>query len=223
MSLERLKLDIETCTQCLRIREWSVAVQGKNLQYLNSEYWSKPVPGFGDPKGRLLIIGLAPGAHGANRTGRPFTGDVAGKWVYDALYHFGFSNQHQSVHQNDGLILRDVYITNVVRCVPPDDKPNREEYEQCFPFLKREIDFLSNVQVILTLGENAFKKTKALYAQKGARTRGIEFTHGAQYEIGPEFPIIKVSYHTSKRNIDTKKLTKEEWYGVFRDVIALLK
>lgn len=210
LNWEQLQKKIVQCENCKRLREWCTSRKGENPKYKDQDYWSKPVPGFGDRNARLIIVGLAPGAHGANRTGRPFQGDIAGDLLFSSLLEKGFSD------------MRNVYITNVVKCAPPQDKPKSEEYANCRSFLESELDLLSEKKVILTLGENAFKKITAIYRNKGANTVGIKFIHGNSYDLGANFPILKVSYHPSKRNIINKKLSKEKLNTIFNDILFLL-
>jgi uracil-DNA glycosylase len=207
---ERLHNNIVTCENCSRLREWCNSRKGANPKYKNHDYWSKPVPGFGDKNARLIIVGLAPGAHGANRTGRPFVGDIAGELLFSSLLDMGFSNK------------KDVYITNVVKCAPPEDKPNPEEYKNCRSFLETELDLLTQKKVILTFGENAFKRVKAIYRNKGAKTVGIKFIHGKVYDLGANFPILSVSYHPSQRNIRNNKISKEKLNTVLENILILL-
>jgi uracil-DNA glycosylase len=156
-SLEVLRENIIRCRACPRLVEWRETVAAtKRKQYIEWDYWGKPVPGFGDENARLVIVGLAPAAHGANRTGRMFTGDKSGDWLYGTLHKFGFANQPKSVDRDDGLELRNCYITASVRCAPPGNKPSREEFENCRPFLLDELRLLRNVRVMIALGKIAF-------------------------------------------------------------------
>lgn len=218
MNLHELGIEISNCNQCSRLREWCTTAKGRNPSYADYDYWGKPVPGFGDPNGRLLIIGLAPGQHGANRTGRPFTGDRAGDWLYSALFRFGFSNLSVVVDRGDGLELKDAYITNVVKCAPPNDKPVGEELQACSPFLIRELDLLKNVEVVLTLGKNSFDRFKAAVKSKGLDTRGMNFSHGATFQLGDGLPTVIATYHSSQRNTNTGRLTEEMWDEIFRKI-----
>ena len=188
------------------------------------EYWGKPVPGFGDSKARVLILGLAPGAHGSNRTGRPFTGDSSGYFMYPVLYKTGFANQAEATHLGDGLTLLDAYITAAVRCAPPDNKPTPLEIANCAPYLDREIDGLKNLKVIVALGRIGFDaylnylkrhgllKTKAAYV----------FAHGARYDM-PNGTILLASYHPSNQNTQTGKLTKKMFTDIFLEAARLAK
>jgi len=186
------------------------------------EYWGKPVPGFGDSKARVLILGLAPGAHGSNRTGRPFTGDSSGYFLYPILYRTGFANQAEATHQGDGLELKDAYITAAVRCAPPHNKPSPQEIANCACYLRREIDALRNVKVVVALGRIGFDaylnylkgqgllKTKAAYA----------FAHGAKYKM-PDGRVLLASYHPSNQNTQTGKLTAKMFTEIFRTAARL--
>lgn len=183
---------------------------GKNKvrRYSNEEYWAKPVTGFGDIDANLLIIGLAPGAHGANRTGRLFTGDHSGQWLMRALYEIGFSNIPSSISAKDGLILKNVFITSCVRCAPPSNKPLNSELVNCSNYLIKELEILKKVKVVITLGHIAFQtfcKTNDL--------KKLQFYHLAKYRINDKHLI--VSYHPSRQNTNTQKLTWPMWINVF--------
>jgi len=167
------------------------------------------VPGFGDPQARVLIIGLAPGAHGANRTGRVFTGDRSGDFLYRALYQAGFASQPESISKQDGLALTDAYITAAVRCAPPDNRPTPEEFRHCQPWIEREIELLPNVQVVLVLGKLAFDTYLRILKKQGAIRRPSEFAfaHGRIFRIGADQPMLLCSYHPSQQNTSTGRLT----------------
>jgi len=190
----------------------------KRRAYLDWEYWGKPVPGFGDPQARLLILGLAPGAHGSNRTGRMFTGDESGNWLYRVLHGTGFASQSTSVSRGDGLALRSAYITAAARCAPPGNKPLPEELRNCRPFLEREIDLLSNVKVVVALGKIAFDTYLGILKSRGAIASRAPFVFGHQreYRIGPSGPVLLASYHPSQQNTSTGKLTEKMLFDVFR-------
>ncbi len=192
--------------------------------YRDQEYWSKPVSGFGDPAARLLIIGLAPGAHGANRTGRIFTGDRSGDFLYRALWETGFANQPSSTFREDGLRLRDAYITSPARCVPPDNKPTREELLACRPFLLRELTVLTNVRAIVVLGGIALDAYLSALQDLGlVRSRAqFRFAHGASFETHPGGPAVLVSYHPSQQNTSTKRLTAEMLREIFSQARRVL-
>ena len=222
MALVALSNEIIECNQCERLRNWAISRQGLNPDYVSCQYWARPVSGFGDEKARLVMVGLAPGAHGANRTGRPFTGDFAGDYLFRALYQFGYSNIAISESQNDGLVLRDAYITNAVRCVPPDDKPTSEEMRRCRRYLRRELKLLNNTKVILTLGEKGFNQVKAILKDLGADTDDFDFKHGKIKNLGSGFPTVVVSYHTSKRNFCTNKMSVAKLDAIFVEIEKIL-
>lgn len=180
-------------------------------------YWARPLPGFGDPKARLLIVGLAPAAHGGNRTGRIFTGDRSGDWLYETLYAFGFSSQPNSVHRDDGLKLKDCYITAAVRCAPPANKPAKEEFEKCRPYLIQELRLLKNVCVALALGKIAFDSFLKAYQENGGSVPKPrpQFRHGGSIQLRPDLTLI-ASYHPSQQNTFTGKLTRKMFHEVFR-------
>lgn len=183
---------------------------GKNKvrRYSNEEYWAKPVTGFGDTDANLLIIGLAPGTHGANRTGRLFTGDHSGQWLMKALYESGFSNIPSSISAKDGLILKNVFITSCVRCAPPSNKPLNSELVNCSKYLVKELEMLKKVKVVITLGHIAFQTYCKINDLKN-----LQFYHLANYRINEKHLI--VSYHPSRQNTNTQKLTWPMWIKVF--------
>lgn len=195
--------------RCKRLVSYTRLV-GKNKvrRYSNEEYWAKPVTGFGDTDANLLIIGLAPGAHGANRTGRLFTGDHSGQWLMKALYEIGFSNIPSSISAKDGLILKNVFITSCVRCAPPSNKPLNSELENCSSYLVKELEILKKVKVVITLGHIAFQT----YC-KINNLKKLQFYHLAKYRINDKHLI--VSYHPSRQNTNTQKLTWPMWINVF--------
>jgi uracil-DNA glycosylase family 4 len=210
-SLTALQRRIVRCRQCPRLVRWRERVaHEKKREFSDWDYWGKPVPPFGDPHGRLLIVGLAPAAHGGNRTGRMFTGDSSGDWLYAALHKFGFANQPESTDRADGLRLRDCYITAAARCAPPDNKPTRLELDRCRPYLEAEIELLTRVRVVVTLGRiahEAFLKAKGL--------RRLPFGHGIEATL-PDGTILISSYHPSRQNTNTGKLTRTMWNAIFR-------
>lgn len=222
-ALKSLNEEICACRKCPRLVAWREKVaEEKVKRFANEEYWGKPVPGFGDPKARLLIVGLAPAAHGANRTGRMFTGDKSGEWLYRALHKFGFASSAVSLAKDDGMKLNDCYITAAVRCAPPDNKPLPEEFANCGQYILDETVILKNVKVVLGLGKigytaaiNAFEKTKQFdHKTKKPFSHNTEFTAGGLTFIG--------SYHPSQQNTFTGKLTEKMFDGIFkrcRDVL----
>jgi uracil-DNA glycosylase family 4 len=223
-SLRKIAADIVTCTRCPRLREHCAAVsQTKRRAYLHWDYWGKPVPGFGDAGARLIIIGLAPGAHGANRTGRIFTGDRSGDFLYRALYETGFASQPVSQSQDDGLQLIDAYITGAARCAPPDNKPTPEEFRNCRIFLGRELALLKTAQVVVALGKLGFDAYLAIQKEIGAIDSRAPFVfgHEAEYSIGRVRLI--GCYHPSQQNTSTGRLTAEMLRDVFDHARALLE
>jgi len=189
----------------------------KRRAYLDCEYWGRPVPGFGDPQARVLILGLAPGAHGSNRTGRMFTGDESGNWLYRVLHRAGFASQSTSVSRDDGLTLRSVYITAAARCAPPGNKPLPEELRRCRPFLEREIDLLPNIEVVVALGKIAFDTYLGILKSRGAIASRAPFAFGhlCEYRTAPGQPVLLASYHPSQQNTSTGKLTEKMLLDVF--------
>ena len=188
----------------------------KKREFRDWDYWGLPVPGFGDPAARLLIVGLAPAAHGANRTGRMFTGDSSGNWLYSALYEFGFASQPTAVSRDDGLRLRDCYVTAAARCAPPGNRPTREELERCRPWLARELELLTRVRVVIALGRigrEAWLRASGWWDRLPARERPA-FGHGAVSTL-PDGTVFIASYHPSRQNTNTGRLTRAMWYRVF--------
>ncbi len=184
------------------------------------DYWGKPVPGFGDPQASLLIIGLAPAAHGANRTGRMFTGDSSGQWLVKALYETGLANQPYTVSKDDGLKLKSVYVTAVVRCAPPKNRPTSEEIDNCSEYLSEELRILKKVKVVLTLGRIAFESYLKLV--NGREMHRLRFGHGKVYRLSHGSPTLVASYHPSRQNTQTGRLTWRMWMKVFRKVRSLV-
>lgn len=203
--------------KCPRLREHCAQIAAtKRRAYLEWEYWGRPVPSFGDPNASLLILGLAPGAHGANRTGRMFTGDKSGDFLYRSLYRAGFASQPESTHLNDGLVLRDAWITASAHCAPPDNKPLPEELAKCRPYLEREVELLQNLRLVVVLGRIAFDTWLSL---RGERKSAIPFGHGVHYNIKPA---VLCSFHPSQQNTSTGRLTQAMLDDVFlkaRDLI----
>jgi len=216
MSLTTLSKEIISCNRCTRLRTHCMEIaRVKRKQFLDETYWGKPVPGFGDPKARILVVGLAPAAHGANRTGRMFTGDQSGVWLYRALYRAGFSNQESSLHQEDGLRLRDAYITAIARCAPPENKPTLDEMKTCSLFLKAEIAALSQIQVFLALGQIALRGLYRVLPDELKSTKGLpKFIHGGEIRL-KDGRVILCSYHPSQQNTFTKKLTEPMFDKIF--------
>jgi uracil-DNA glycosylase family 4 len=204
-SLEKLDEELIACRRCPRLVAWREKVAlVKRRAYRAWDYWGKPVPGFGDPHARVLAVGLAPGAHGSNRTGRMFTGDASGKFLYAALYRAGFASRPDSRFRNDGLTLTDLYVTAVCRCAPPENKPSPEEMINCRPYLLRELDLI-RPRVIVALGRIAFDSILRLYSASNMKEK--KFYHGATYSLGDGGLWLVSSYHPSQQNTLTGKLT----------------
>jgi uracil-DNA glycosylase family 4 len=221
--LEVLKKDVITCTRCPRLVAYREEVaRVKRRAYLSWEYWGKPVPGFGDPHARVLIMGLAPGAHGSNRTGRPFTGDASGKFMYPVLYETGFASQPTATDRNDGMKLRDLYITAAVRCAPPDNKPLPQELAACSTFLDRELAGLEDVKVVVALGKIGFDAYLSYLKRRGllAGKKEYAFKHGARYRT-PDGKVLLASYHPSNQNTQTGKLTREMFVEIFQEAARI--
>ena len=212
-ALEILQRKIVTCERCPRLVAYRAEVgRVKRRAYRDWDYWAKPVPGFGDPGARLLLIGLAPGAHGANRTGRMFTGDSSGDFLYKVLFATGFASQPTSTSRDDGLKLTDAYIGAAVRCTPPDNKPTVEEIRTCRPYLERELELLKSVRVVVALGRLAFDVYLGIV---GARRSAFVFAHNAEHRTGQGQPVLISSYHPSQQNTSTGKLTEPMFRAVF--------
>jgi uracil-DNA glycosylase family 4 len=224
-TLAALRRDVECCTSCPRLVEYRERIAAvKKPAYRHWSYWGRPVSGFGDPEARLLVVGLAPAAHGANRTGRMFTGDSSGDWLYDALHRHGFASQPTSDSRDDGLTLHDCYITAGGRCAPPANRPTQAELDRCQPFLETEIRLLVHTRVVMTLGHVAHRqwlKASGWWSRFAPRDRP-EFHHGRTHTL-PDGPVLLSSYHPSRQNTNTGRLTRAMWYGVFRKARALLE
>ncbi len=217
-ALEILQCNIVSCQQCPRLVAYRAEVgRVKRRAYRDWDYWAKPVPGFGDPRARLLLIGLAPGAHGANRTGRMFTGDSSGDFLYKALFASGFASQPTSTSRDDGLRLIDAYISAAVRCAPPDNKPTVDEIRACRPYLERELELLEDVQVVVALGRLAFDVYLGILRERNkiARRSGFVFAHNGEHHTGEGQPLLISSYHPSQQNTSTGKLTETMFRAVF--------
>ncbi len=217
--LDILAGQIVQCTLCPRLVEYREKVaREKRRMYRDEEYWGRPVPGFGDPAARILILGLAPGAHGSNRTGRMFTGDRSGDFLYGTLHAVGMASQAECVSRDDGLVLRDVFISAACRCAPPDNKPTPEEIRNCRPWLRQELSLLKRVRVVVALGRIAFDDYLSLLSDEGriGRRSAFVFAHNRVHEIGAGLPKLISSYHPSQQNTQTGKLT----LAMFREVFV---
>jgi uracil-DNA glycosylase len=216
-SLAVLNERVAACALCPRLRAHCAKVaQEKRRAYLEWEYWGRPVPSFGDAKARVLALGLAPGAHGSNRTGRPFTGDGSGDFLYPVLHASGFASQPTATRRGDGMKLSGIWITSVVRCAPPGNKPSPQELRNCSPWLDEEMQLLSNLRVVVCLGRIAFDGLLAheSRADRRASRRGFVFAHGAEYTL-PSGLIAIASYHPSLQNTNTGKLTRAMFLKIF--------
>jgi uracil-DNA glycosylase family 4 len=219
MNIAKLDNEIISCRKCPRLVAWREEVaRTRRKAYMDWDYWGKPVPGFGDPKARVLVVGLAPGAHGSNRTGRQFTGDASGNFLFPALYRAGFASQPESVSRDDGLALLDMYITASGRCAPPANKPTAEELNNCQPFLEREIELL-RPEVLVVLGRIAFERVLRIYSEPKT---GKKFAHGASFRMQAG-PWLVCSYHPSQQNTSTGKLTVEMFDSMWERVRSLLE
>jgi uracil-DNA glycosylase len=217
--LEELNQKIIQCRKCARLVAWREEVaQVKRKAYIDQEYWGRPVPGFGDPNARVISVGLAPGAHGSNRTGRNFTGDASGAFLYPALYRAGFASQPTATHRGDGLELRDLYLTASGRCAPPANKPAPSELDNCQPFLEQELEILKP-QVIVCLGSIAFARVMRIYS---VRNPAWKFGHGAFYQMESGTWVL-CSYHPSQQNTQTGRLTPVMFDEIWSKAKSLLE
>ncbi len=220
-----LNQDVVGCTRCERLVTYCQKIgREKRRAYSDWDYWAKPVPGFGDINGEVLILGLAPGAHGSNRTGRPFTGDGSGNFMYPVLHRTGFASQATATHRGDGLALHGAYITAVARCAPPANKPLPQEIANCSEFLDREIALLKNVKVVVALGRIGFDGYLNHLKRQGqiATRSAYEFGHGAKYKM-PDGRWLIASFHPSMQNTNTGRLTEKMFEEIFREAKRLLR
>jgi uracil-DNA glycosylase family 4 len=218
MTLMQLNAELVKCHRCARLVEWREKVASeKRRAYRNWTYWGRPVPGFGDPHARVFVVGLAPGAHGSNRTGRQFTGDASGNFLFPALYRAGFASQPTSVSRQDGLTLSDLYIAPVCRCVPPDNKPRPNEIANCLPYLECELELIQP-RILVALGRIAFERILQMFSLKTS----FSFAHNVVLEI-PGDKFLVCSYHPSRQNTQTGRLTIEMFDQVWKTVWELLK
>jgi len=227
MNLEKLQKAVILCRKCPRLATYLQQLSEKKPKRFHEwEYWSRPLPSFGDPGARVLIVGLAPAANGGNRTGRMFTGDRSGEWLFGALHQFGFANHPNSSRRDDDFALKDCYITATIRCAPPDNKPLPEEIENCRPYFLSELDLLKSVQVIVPLGQIALTQTMKSLRLKGYEIPSLAFGHGKVYEVlpsnglSPQSSSLKplfliTTYHPSQQNTQTGRLTQPMFQKVF--------
>jgi len=225
MSLESLNTELLVCRMCPRLVAWREEVaRVKRRAFCDWKYWGKPVPGFGDPQARVVAVGLAPGAHGSNRTGRMFTGDASGEFLYAALFRAGFASQPVSHHHDDGLALKDIYITAVCRCAPPGNKPSPQEIENCRPYLAREIEII-RPRILVALGRVAFERILRIINDGQPTINNhqspVVFAHGATYQLMTGYWLL-CSYHPSRQNTQTGRLTLKMFDKVWAKVRDLL-
>ena len=207
IKFKKLNKTIVKCKKCPRLTDFIKKISlEKRKQNMNEKYWGKPVTGFGDIKAKLMIIGLAPAAHGGTRTGRAFTGDKSGDFLFKSLYSTKISNQNFSEKAGDGLKLKSTYITNILKCVPPDDKPINEEIIKCSNYFSKELEYLKDLKVIVALGKVSFESCLKIYKKKFKINQKFEFKHGKKYVL-PDNRILIACYHPSPRNVNTKVLT----------------
>jgi len=223
-TLALLERRIIACERCTRLRRYCQEIaREKKRAFRDQTYWGRPVPGYGDARAQLLVVGLAPAAHGGNRTGRVFTGDSSGSWLYEALHHFGFANQPFSTGRDDGLRLSQCYVTAAARCAPPANKPLPSELAHCRSYLATEVALLRDVHVVVLLGRIGFEawhKASGWWERIAARDR-LRFGHGAETRL-PDGTTLLCSYHPSRQNTNTGKLTREMWHDVFRRARTLV-
>lgn len=224
--LEVLQQEIVACELCPRLRAHSAEIaQLKRRAYRDQEYWGRPVPSFGDTAARVMILGLAPGAHGSNRTGRMFTGDRSGDILYRVLHRTGFASKDTAISRDDGLVLNGLYITAAAHCAPPGNKPTPEELRNCRPWLERELALLTEVKVVVALGKIAFDVYLDVLRSRGtiASRSGFVFGHDCEFVTGAGQPRLVSSYHPSQQNTSTGKLTEAMLMAVFRRARRLAK
>ena len=218
-----LNSEVISCTKCSRLVIYREQIaRDKRRAYMDWDYWGKPVPGFGDPNARVVVLGLAPGAHGSNRTGRPFTGDASGNFMYPVLHETGFANQSTATNRDDGLVLKNLYITAAARCAPPDNKPLPLELANCATYLERELEGLKYAKVVVALGRIGFEAYLNYLKRRGMlqRKNGYVFAHAAQYKM-PDERILLASYHPSNQNTQTGKLTRKMFVEIFKEAARI--
>jgi uracil-DNA glycosylase family 4 len=223
--LAELDREVIACRQCPRLVIYREQIaREKRRAYRECEYWGMPVPGFGDPNARVMVLGLAPGAHGSNRTGRPFTGDASGAFMYPVLHETGFANQPNATHRGDGLKLKDMYITAAARCAPPDNKPLPSELANCACYLDREMEGLKKLQVVVALGKIAFDAYLNYLKRRGmlVSRSAYLFQHGAHYKMSDGKTLL-ASYHPSNQNTQTGKLTRQMFLRIFKEAAQLCR
>ena len=218
---EKLNRKIIACNKCSRLVKFRKKISlEKRKQYLNETYWGKPITGFGDQNGKILFVGLAPAAHGGTRTGRVFTGDKSSEFLYKCLFNSNISNQSKSEYRNDGLKLKKAYITTALKCVPPGDKPKKNELDNCFSFFNSEITYLKNLKVIVALGKIAFDACTYFYKSKYKLNEKINFAHNKIYKL-PDNIFLVGCYHPSPRNVNTGRINEKKMTSLFKKVLKL--
>ena len=213
--IQILNKEIISCAKCKRLKNFreQIALE-KRKQYESQNYWGKPITGFGDLNSEILMLGLAPAAHGGNRTGRVFTGDKSADFLFKCLYIAKFSNKSQSIHVNDGLVLKNIYLTVALKCVPPLDKPTTKELKECFKYLNRELNLLKRLKIVVALGQIAFDSCLKLFDLK---KKDFKFYHGARYRINENIEIV-ASYHPSPRNVNTNRINEKKMVKLLRSL-----
>jgi len=225
IEFRKLTQSIISCRKCPRLVAWrEVTAREKRKAYMNDAYWGKPVPGFGDTDAKVLIIGLAPGAHGSNRTGRMFTGDASGEFLFKALYDAGFCSAPISKGRNDGLYINNIYITAICRCVPPGNKPTREEIVNCSKYLEKEMRLLNHLEGIVALGKIAFDESLKLLKKRYCLclSEPVKFKHNDLFSFQEKAPWLLSSYHPSRQNTQTGRLTSDMFSQIWVNVKSLL-
>ncbi len=222
INFEKLNRSIIACNKCSRLVKFRKKIsKEKRKQYINEKYWGKPITGFGDQNGKILLVGLAPAAHGGTRTGRVFTGDKSSKFLYKCFYKAKISNQPKSEHIDDGLKLKEAYITTALKCVPPGDKPQKNELDNCFNFFNSEVVSLKNLKVIVALGKIAFDACKYFYKSKYNFNEKINFAHDKIYNL-PNNILLVGCYHPSPRNVNTGRIDEKKMTNLFKKVLKLV-
>ena len=222
IDFQKLNRNIIACNKCSRLVKFRKKIsKEKRKQYINEKYWGKPITGFGDQNGKILFVGLAPAAHGGTRTGRVFTGDKSSKFLYKCLHKAKISNQPNSEHIDDGLKLKKAYITTALKCVPPGDKPQKNELDNCFNFFNSEVASLKNLKVIVALGKIAFDACKYFYKSKFNFNEKINFAHDKIYNL-PNNILLVGCYHPSPRNVNTGRIDEKKMTNLFRKVLKLV-
>ncbi len=223
MTLSNLNKTITRCTKCERLVNFREKIaKEKRKQYIDQIYWGKPITGYGDQKAKLLMVGLAPAAHGGNRTGRVFTGDKSADFLFSCLYKTGFANQPNSTNKNDGLELKNMYLTTALKCVPPEDKPTSKELKTCFNYFNEEISYLKNVSIIVALGKIGYDACLNYYKQYyEIKNKDFIFSHGSK-NILPDNKLLVGSYHPSPRNVNTGRINQNKMVKLLNNIKEIL-